>query len=73
MVAVQLLQTLKNTWLDLWRERLAQSSSQSAWCEARQRASRMRVFDLRRGERNVSRYRQTFSYHLGPSNAEADQ
>jgi hypothetical protein len=29
MVAVQLPQTLKSTWLDLWRDRLAQSSSQS--------------------------------------------
>jgi len=73
MVVVQSLRALKSKCLDLWRERLTQSSSQSAWCEARQRASRMRVFDLWQRERNVSRYRQTFSYDLGPCNAEADQ
>jgi hypothetical protein len=33
MVVVQFLRTLKSKWLDLWRDRLAQSSSQSgmAW------------------------------------------
>lgn len=33
MIVVQFLRTLKSTWLDLWRNRLAQSSSQSgmAW------------------------------------------
>jgi len=33
MVVVQSLRTLKSKWLDLWRSRLAQSSSQSgmAW------------------------------------------
>ena len=29
MVVVQSLRTLKSKWLDLWRDRLAQSSSQS--------------------------------------------
>ena len=71
MVAVQLPQTLKSTWLDLWRDQLGSRHRSLAWCEARARASRVGFFDLRRGQRNLSQYRQSPSYELGLCNAEA--
>jgi hypothetical protein len=53
MVAVQLPQTFKSTWLDLWRDRLAQSSI-AVWHGVRRGHARLGCVFLTYDEASVT-------------------